>query len=439
MGRTGTVSIVFTDIVGSTELLARLGDREYDEVRRRHFAALRSALAEHDGTEVKNTGDGLMAVFRSAVDAVEGALALQRAASGIEAGGRSVPIRIGVAAGEATEEHGDWFGTPVVEAARLCAAAGTNEAWATRLVVALVGSHADARFADVGSVTLKGFDESVDVVRVEAPERGYRTMYSEVVEDGSDLGRRLVDQLDYWESLPGIQRVRAEVLARLSPLAGDVVADIGCGSGTEAIRLARLVGPDGTAIAVDPSPAMLTASAERAEAQGVRLELVQRDGRDTGLADDRCDAVRCERVVQHVGDLGALVSEARRITRPGGTVVFADTDWGSLMIHPGDPEMVRRLRAIFELGPMAEAWAGRKLAKALYDGGLDEVSLQLFPVQADAAVTRPMAPVLERVLEAGRATSEELDAFFAEVRPAMEAGVGLWAFTMVVASGRVPD
>ena len=65
------VSVLFTDIVGSTELLGRLGERDYDEVRRRHFAALRTALADHDGTEVKNTGDGLMAVFRSAVDAVD--------------------------------------------------------------------------------------------------------------------------------------------------------------------------------------------------------------------------------------------------------------------------------------------------------------------------------------------------------------------------------
>ena len=63
---------------------------------------------------------------------------------------------------------------------------------------------------------------------------------------------------------------------------------------------------------------------------------------------------------------------------------------------------------------------------------------RLFTVEADAEVTRPIAPVLERMSEAGRFTSEELAAFFAEVRPAMEAGVGVWAFTMVVASGRVP-
>lgn len=439
MGRTGTVTVVFTDIVGSTALLGRLGEREYDEVRRRHFAALRTALADHDGTEVKNTGDGLMAVFRSAVDAVDCVVTMQRAARTVEAGGRQVSMRIGVSAGEATEEHGDWFGTPVVEAARLCAAAGTDEAWATRLVAILVGSQCAARLVEVGAQTLKGFDQAVEVVRVDPPQTGHRTMYAEIDEHRTELGQRLVAQLDYWESLPGIQRLRADVLARLSPLPGDVVADLGCGTGTEAIRLAHLVGPDGVVIGVDPSPAMATATAERAAEQGVRIELVERDGRDTGIADARCDAVRCERVVQHIGDLDTLVAEARRITRPGGTVVLADTDWGSLMIHPGDPVLVRGLRSLFERGPMAEAWAGRKLPKALSDGGLVDVSYRLFPVEADAEVTRPMAPVLERIAEAGRVTSEELDAFFAEVRPAMEAGVGLWAFTMVVASGRVPD
>lgn len=99
MGRTGTVSVLFTDIVGSTELLGRLGERDYDDVRRRHFTALRKALADHDGTEVKNTGDGLMAVFRSAVDAVDCAVAMQREALNVMSEGRPVAMRVGLSAG----------------------------------------------------------------------------------------------------------------------------------------------------------------------------------------------------------------------------------------------------------------------------------------------------------------------------------------------------
>ena len=124
MGRTGTMTLLFSDIVGSTDLLTRLGERDWDDVRRQHFSVLREALAEHEGAEVKNTGDGLMAVFGSAINAVDCALAMQQQALQVVVGGTPVGLRIGIATGEATHDQGDWFGTPVVEAARLCARPG---------------------------------------------------------------------------------------------------------------------------------------------------------------------------------------------------------------------------------------------------------------------------------------------------------------------------
>jgi len=140
MGQSETITVLFTDIVGSTDHLVRLGDRAWDDVRRSHFLVLRDALRAHDGTEVKNTGDGLMAVFTSVVQAVHCSIAMQLGAQQVVVGGAPVGIRIGISTGEASQDQGDWFGTPVVEAARLCANAGTNEAWATGLVEALAGS-----------------------------------------------------------------------------------------------------------------------------------------------------------------------------------------------------------------------------------------------------------------------------------------------------------
>ena len=66
MGRSATTTVLFSDIVGSTGLLGRLGEQAWDDVRREHFSVLRSVLADHAGTEVKNTGDGILAVFESA-------------------------------------------------------------------------------------------------------------------------------------------------------------------------------------------------------------------------------------------------------------------------------------------------------------------------------------------------------------------------------------
>ena len=116
------MTVLFTDIVGSTELSSRLGPDDADRLRQSHFSLMRQALAAGDGTEVKNLGDGLMAVFGSPSGAVACAVAMQQA---IEQDNRrsSQPLglRVGMSCGETTVDDGDYFGDPVVEASRICA------------------------------------------------------------------------------------------------------------------------------------------------------------------------------------------------------------------------------------------------------------------------------------------------------------------------------
>ena len=120
----GTATVLFTDLVGSTELMTRLGDLAYDQLRGEHFARLREVVLAHDGVEVKNTGDGLLATFGAAADAVRATVAVQQANDRHgRAAGVALSVRVGVALGDVTFEDGDVFGTPVVEAARLVGAA----------------------------------------------------------------------------------------------------------------------------------------------------------------------------------------------------------------------------------------------------------------------------------------------------------------------------
>ena len=433
------MTVLFSDIVGSTVLLARLGERDWDDVRRQHFSVLREVLAEHEGAEVKNTGDGLMAVFGSAIDAVDCAIAMQQQALQVLVGGSPVGVRIGISTGEATQDQGDWFGTPVVEAARLCALAGTNESWATGLVQVLAGSQANARFIGIGPQSLKGFDQPVEVYSVE-PAKGFRgSMYAQV-DQHEHLGDRLVAILDHWESVPSLQAMRADMIAELAPVPGGVICDIGCGAGSELIRIAHMVGPDGRAIGVDPSNVMIEEARHRAQRAGVAVELLARDGRDTGLPAGGCDAVRMERVVQHVGDVSALFVEATRITRPGGRIVVADTDWGSLTIHPGDRNLIRRFKAALETGAMTEPWAGRILHDAMLNGDLTDVTSKMYLITAGPAGGRPpLAPMFDRLVAARLATRSEVDNLMDALDSALERGAPVVAFTMFVASGRVPD
>jgi len=78
--------------------------------------------------------------------------------------GEPLGVRIGVSAGEAVEEDGDYFGDPVVEAARLCAAANGGQILAADLVRLMVGRHATQTFVQVGPLELKGIPEPVDAV-----------------------------------------------------------------------------------------------------------------------------------------------------------------------------------------------------------------------------------------------------------------------------------
>jgi class 3 adenylate cyclase len=149
------VTVLFTDVVSSTELLDRLGDHAAHQLRRRHFALLREAIDAHGGREVKNLGDGLMVVFASARPAVACALAMQRAAAGAE---DEVELRVGIASGETVREDDDHFGRPVVVAKRLCDAARAGDVLVSEPPPGRVAG-ADSR--GVGPLALKGLSEPV--------------------------------------------------------------------------------------------------------------------------------------------------------------------------------------------------------------------------------------------------------------------------------------
>ena len=167
VGATDIVTILFTDLVQSTDTLARLGEEKAEELRRTYFGLLRDAVGSHRGTEVKNLGDGLMVVFPSASDAVACAVAMQQALERHNrTGGEALHMRVGVAVGEATCEEADYFGTPVVEASRLCATADAAQILVTDMVRVLAGSRGGHQFEPLGPVQLKGLPDPVPVQHI---------------------------------------------------------------------------------------------------------------------------------------------------------------------------------------------------------------------------------------------------------------------------------
>lgn len=160
---TETVTVLFSDLVDSTQLLSSVGDERMDALRARHDAALRAAIGATNGIEVKGLGDGLMVVFPSALDALNCAVAMQQGIHRLnhDVDDGTIAIRIGIAAGDVTVEAGDYFGTPVVEAARLCAKAGTGGILLTELTRLLARTRGDHSLVPVGELELKGLPEPV--------------------------------------------------------------------------------------------------------------------------------------------------------------------------------------------------------------------------------------------------------------------------------------
>jgi class 3 adenylate cyclase/pimeloyl-ACP methyl ester carboxylesterase len=201
----GLVTVLFTDLVGHTEMMSRLGDAKGRDVLREHERITREVLKANGGTEVKTMGDGFMASFGSVTKAVECAIALQRAfaehgpvgaplGDGDGAGGAApndaavqkaidernrgvgqgaassaptepLSVRVGLNAGEPIEEDGDLFGATVILASRIAAKADGGEILVADTVRGLC-SGKGFLFADRGEFVAKGFEEPVRVYEV---------------------------------------------------------------------------------------------------------------------------------------------------------------------------------------------------------------------------------------------------------------------------------
>lgn len=164
---TENVTVLFTDIVGSTALASSLAPDAADDLRRQHFSILRQAIAEAGGAEVKNLGDGLMVVFATASAALSCAVGMQQ---GIERDNRAsdpaVGLRVGLSAGEVTRDEDDYFGDPVVEAARLCSACESAQILAADVVRAMAGRRSRHASRPLGELALKGLPDPVATVEV---------------------------------------------------------------------------------------------------------------------------------------------------------------------------------------------------------------------------------------------------------------------------------
>jgi ubiquinone/menaquinone biosynthesis C-methylase UbiE len=182
------------------------------------------------------------------------------------------------------------------------------------------------------------------------------------------VGRLLVGVLESIAETPQIIRVREQATTMLGPSAGQQILEAGCGGGEVARELATMVGPTGQVTAVDAAQVMIDHAAAKDNDAGVNYRVANVTA--LPFADGTFDAVRCERVLQHVSDADLAVAELKRVTRPGGRICLIDTDWTSLATDGMPDAIVDGMTGAFMSQAMHHRTMGRTLRRRLVQAGL---------------------------------------------------------------------
>lgn len=236
----------------------------------------------------------------------------------------------------------------------------------------------------------------------------------------------LVWLLDMQAELPSVRRLRGDMRAALGVRSGQRVLDVGSGTGSEAVELAALVGPGGEAIGLDTNPGMVEMARERTA--GTSARFVAGSVYDLPFPDGHFDAVRCERVYQHLDDPAAATAEIVRVLRAGGRVLLADSDWYTAIAHPGDPAVVQALREFLLIDTPNPA-SGRYLRGLLTAAGCAIDDVAAHTVVWEAEQFRAMYTELSRRAVDGRTiTVEQREGFLAD----LDAGIAVGDFHLSV-------
>jgi class 3 adenylate cyclase len=166
-GPDGSLSILFSDIEGSTALNEELGDRQWVRLLARHDRTVRTRVEKYGGHVIKTQGDGFMVAFPDPERAVRCAVSVQRAFDRGSRGGKpDLRVRIGIHHGDVVHRAGDIFGRHVAQAARVAAQADGGEILVSDTVAVALTSYDDLVLDAPRTVELKGLSGTYEVTPV---------------------------------------------------------------------------------------------------------------------------------------------------------------------------------------------------------------------------------------------------------------------------------
>lgn len=260
--------------------------------------------------------------------------------------------------------------------------------------------------------------------------------------DDTSAAQRFVQCLKLQQSLEFYHRYKQKTFEAMHLSTGASVLEVGCGTGEDAIALAKQVGSTGKVTAVDRSQTMLKEASLSASQLGLPIEFVLADAQQLPFDDQTFHAARVDRTLQHIADPAEVIAEMARVVRSGGWIVAMEPDWGTFIVNSNQRSITRHLLDYW-CDSFPSGWVGRHLRQYFQQAGLTNIQIvpeTLVITQFELAdQVFDLKQTAHATVEAGIVSQSQAQDWLRELQQFDQAQEFFSSFTGLIVSGQKTD
>lgn len=209
-----------------------------------------------------------------------------------------------------------------------------------------------------------------------------------------------------------LSEIKLRTYQRMGVRPGHRVLDAGCGIGVDLPPLLHLVGPTGEVHGVDHDPEMLLNIDKTGRFVHIGVHVQEASVTALPYSDGYFDSIRCDRVLQHVQDPAAALSEFFRVLKPRGTLVVSDTDWGSISVDCPERPLERAISDFLKWEGVASGGFARAAPRLFYEAGFRGIDTEAIALHSRGQPADPnstMWEIEERAVRQNAVSRSEMD------------------------------